>query len=132
MRSSLPRFQKLENLVWMPFQLLPVHCIALPTCNRSSPLRTAPSIKPLTAPMAARVISAAINSTLLQLSGCYPTLHPPAHLKYACFIACRALSLSSGLYASSLQMRSMHSGLACGMSLGMPVPSFAGKLKSMC
>ncbi|PNH05739.1 hypothetical protein TSOC_007968 [Tetrabaena socialis] len=39
---------------------------------------------------------------------------------------------SSGLYDSSFTMRSTHSGLTCGMSLGTPLPSFGGKLKSMC
>ena len=53
-------------------------------------------------------------------------------LKYGCLNACLALSLSSGLYAKSLLMRSIHSGVACGMSFSMPLPDFCGKLKSMC
>mmetsp|Transcript_35106 Transcript_35106/g.88899 ORF Transcript_35106/g.88899 Transcript_35106/m.88899 type:complete len:285 (-) Transcript_35106:406-1260(-) len=53
-------------------------------------------------------------------------------LKYGWRSAWRADSRSSGLYASSLTMRSTHSGDTWGMSLATPVPSFDGKLKSMC
>jgi hypothetical protein len=39
--------------------------------------------------------------------------------------------LSSGLYASSLQMSSTHSGAACGISFSIPDPSLGGKSRSM-
>ena len=39
---------------------------------------------------------------------------------------------SSGLYASSFIIKSMHSGEACGISFWIPVPSVSGKSKEMC
>ena len=52
--------------------------------------------------------------------------------KYGCRRAWRADRRSSGLYARSLLISSMHSGDVCGSSLAMPDPSRGGKLKSMC